>query len=219
MNVTASARPALEMPAIRPTIAALFALCLLPLLVLLTLGAPARAVEAWSGAQGQVGAPRPGWNELEHARWIADGRDDAPRRIYVFMDANCGYCVKLWAQSRPWVDAGKVQLRYLMVGVISPTSGGKAATILADRNPSARLDAYERAHAFGVAPHAMGHPDVEPLDPIPPALGRLLDDHLRLMVGLSLRGTPGIAFRALNGQVATRPGLSAEDMALIFGAL
>ena len=134
------------------------------------------------------------------------------------MDTNCGYCTKLWAQSRPWVDAGKVQLRYLMVGVISPTSAGKAAAILADRNPAARFDAYERARAFGAA-RAMGNPNVEPLDPIPPAVDRVLDDHLRLMAGLSLRGTPGLAFRARNGQVATRPGLSAEDLPLLFGPL
>ena len=193
---------------------------LLPLLAALALVGPAHAAD-WSGggAQARIAVARPTWDDLERARWIADGRDDAPRRIYVFMDANCGYCVKLWAQSRPWVDAGKVQLRYLMVGVISPTSGGKAAAILADRNPAARLDAYERAHAFGATGSTMGNPNVAPLDPIPPELARLLDDHLRLMVGLSLRGTPGIAFRALNGQVATRPGLSADDMGLVFGAL
>ncbi|MEP6505720.1 MAG: thiol:disulfide interchange protein DsbG [Betaproteobacteria bacterium] len=197
-----------------------FRLAILPLLAALALGAPAQAADSWTGggAQARVAVPRPEWNDLERATYLADGRDDAPRRIYVFMDTNCGYCTKLWAQSRPWVDAGKVQLRYLMVGVISPTSAGKAAAILADRNPAARFDAYERARAFG-ASHAMGNPNVEPLDPIPPAFDRVLEDHLRMMAGLSLRGTPGIAFRAQNGQVATRPGLSAEDMALIFGAL
>jgi thiol:disulfide interchange protein DsbG len=198
-----------------------FRLALIPLIAALTLGAPVQAADTWTGggAQARIAVPRPSWDDLERGKWIADGRDDAPRRVYVFMDANCGYCTKLWAASRPWVDAGKVQLRYLMVGVISPTSAGKAAAILADRNPAGRFDAYERAHAFGAASHAMGNPNVEPLDPIPPALDRVLDDHLRMMVGLSLRGTPGIVYRAPNGQLATRPGLSAGDLPLLFGAL
>ncbi len=204
-----------------------FPLALLPLLAALTFGAPTQAAE-WSGgaAQARATAARPTWDDLEQAKWIADGRDDAPRKVYVFMDANCKYCTKFWSDARPWVDAGKVQLRYLMVAVISPTSGGKAAAILADRNPAARLDAYERAHAFGVARMMAGGPrhgledaKLPSLETIPPAIARALGDHERLMTGLELRGTPGIVFRTPNGQVATRPGIAAENMPQIFGAL
>jgi thiol:disulfide interchange protein DsbG len=201
-------------------------LALSPLLAVLALGAPADAAEPWSGggAQTRMAVPRPGWDDLEHAKWIADGRDDAPRRIYVFMDANCKYCTKLWTDARPWIAGGQVQLRYLMVAVISPTSGGKAAAILADKDPARRLDAYERAHSFGVARmlaggphHALSDPNLLPMDPIPAALGDVLAANERLMAGLSLSGTPGIVFRSANGQVATRAGLDPVELPLILG--
>ena len=76
------------------------------------------------------------WKQLEASRWIADGNSSAPRIIYVFTDPNCPFCAKLWADARPWVDSGKVQLRHVIVGILTPTSRGKAATLLTDKNPS-----------------------------------------------------------------------------------
>ena len=114
------------------------------------------------------------WDELEHAGWIADGRDDAPRKIYVFLDPNCPYCTKFWSDARPWVDSGKVQLRHVMVAVISQSSAGKAATLMTDPDPVRRLAAYEQAHAFGIVRMMNGGPrhsledgKLEPLAQIP----------------------------------------------------
>ena len=77
------------------------------------------------------------WGRLEKSHRIVDGRADAPRTVYVFTDPNCPYCNKLWADARPWVDAGKLQLRHVMVGILTPTSVGKAAALLGDKNPAA----------------------------------------------------------------------------------
>src|ERR1700754_2175348 len=77
--------------------------------------------------------------QLEHAHWVLDGSAKAPRTVYVFTDPNCPYCNKFWGDARPWVDSGKVQLRHIMVAVIAPTSAGKAATPLTDRDPAGRL--------------------------------------------------------------------------------
>jgi protein-disulfide isomerase len=46
-----------------------------------------------------------------------------------------------------------------------------------------------------------------------------LTDHERLMLSLGLRGTPGIVFRGLNGQLTTRPGIPPEELPTILGAL
>ena len=91
------------------------------------------------------------WKELEAGRWIADGNISAPRIVYVFTDPNCPFCAKLWADARPWVDSGKVQLRHVIVGILTPTSRGKAAALLTDKNPSKALYAYEALHAPGIA--------------------------------------------------------------------
>ncbi|WP_137311755.1 thiol:disulfide interchange protein DsbG, partial [Staphylococcus aureus] len=32
------------------------------------------------------------WQKMEQSAWIADGRADAPRVVYLFSDPNCPYC-------------------------------------------------------------------------------------------------------------------------------
>ena len=87
--------------------------------------------------------PSPGGVTAYAARWIADGRESAPRTV--FTDPNCPYCNKLWADARPCVDAGKRQLRHVMVGILTPTSAGKAAALLGAKDPAAAMDTHARA--------------------------------------------------------------------------
>lgn len=41
------------------------------------------------------------WQKMEQSAWIADGRADAPRVVYLFSDPNCPYCTMFWEQARP----------------------------------------------------------------------------------------------------------------------
>src|SRR5690554_2582962 len=93
-------------------------------------------------------------SKLESSEWVLDGSASAPRVIYTFSDPNCPFCNRLWQAARPWVDAGKVQLRHVMVGVIREDSAGKVATILGADDPGAMLTQNERrsAHAGVPAP-------------------------------------------------------------------
>ena len=200
-------------------------LVLSPLLVALSLGVPVHAAE-WSGggAQTRSAAARPTWDTLAHSRWIADGRADAPRQVYVFLDANCVYCAKFWADARPWVDSGKVQLRYLLVAVIAPSSVGKAATLLADPDPATRLAAYERSHAFGVARmmqggprHSMDDASLATMPTIPEAVRRTLLANQDLMDALGLQGTPGLVFPGPDGRLAALGGLPASGLDRVLG--
>jgi len=97
--------------------------------------------------QKEIYAPagRELWQRMEKANWLLDGNKDAPRIIYVFADPFCPYCLQFWQQARPWVDAGKVQLRTLLVGVIKPESTGAAAAILAAADPAKTWHDYERS--------------------------------------------------------------------------
>ncbi len=189
------------------------------LLTLAALDAPAAPVP-----RQRAGRAPSRWDELAHSHWIADGRDDAPRKVYVFLDANCIYCAKFWADARPWVDSGKVQLRYLMVAVIAPTSAGKAATLLADPDPARRLAAFERSHAFGVARMLQGGPHASMADanlmptPISNDVARTLETNEGFMTALDLRGTPGIVFRGLDGRLVAIGGIPAAGLESIFGA-
>lgn len=164
------------------------------------------------------------WKQLESSHWIADGRKDAPRTVYVFTDPNCPYCNKFWADARPWVDSGKVVLRHVMVGMLTPTSAGKAAALLAAKDPAAALKAYESGHAAGngkgiasgrVRP--LGDEGLKPLATIPPAIATQLAANERLMASLGLQATPAMAWRDASGAVQMRTGAPPSALATVLG--
>lgn len=162
------------------------------------------------------------WRQLEGSRWIADGRQGA-RVIYAFTDPNCPYCNKLWSEARPWVDAGKLQLRHVMVGILTPTSAGKAAALLAAKDPVAALAAHEREHAGdapqpGQRPRPLEGGSLKPLAAIPDAQQKQLESNARLMASLGLQATPSIVWRDENGALQVRQGVPPGQLRSILGA-
>ena len=164
------------------------------------------------------------WSKLESSHWIEDGKKDAPRTVYVFTDPNCPYCNKFWADARPWVDSGKVVLRHVMVGILAPTSAGKAAALLAAKDPAAALSAYERGHmeqngksiASGrVRP--LADAGLKPLEDIPADIERKLTANHRLMASLGLQATPAMVWRDANGAVQMRTGAPPSEIPAILG--
>lgn len=125
------------------------------------------------------------WQLLENSTWIADGSDDADRILYMFTDPNCPFCHKFWTQARPWVEAGRVQIRHIPVALLADTSAGKAAAWLVADDPSKALNEHETA-----GPQA----GIEPLTDIPEAIAVQLDDNQELMDTLKIEGTPGIFY-------------------------
>ena len=164
------------------------------------------------------------WKQLESSHWIADGQAKAPRTVYVFTDPNCPYCNKFWADARPWVDSGKVTLRHIMVGILTPTSAGKAAALLADKNPSQALAAHERDHAAETAktlasgrPKPLDDKGVKPLATIPAAILGQLDANEKLMAAFGLQATPAVVWRDAAGAVQMRTGAPDAALAEIMG--
>lgn len=164
------------------------------------------------------------WARVEQSDWIADGSAKAPRVVYVVTDPNCPYCNKLWADARPWVDSGKVQLRHIIVGILTPTSQGKAAALLADKDPAAALAAHARANAGATAkamasgrPRPLSEGGLQPLATIPPTIAAQLQANEDLMAALQLQATPALVWQDAQGRLQTRTG--APDTALpgIFG--
>ena len=164
------------------------------------------------------------WSKLESSHWIEDGKKGAPRTVYVFTDPNCPYCNKFWADARPWVDSGKVVLRHVMVGILTPTSEGKAAALLAAKDPAAALAAYERGHvaqngksiASGrVRP--LGDAGLKPLEDIPAEIETKLATNHRLMASLGLQATPAMVWRDADGNVQMRTGASPSELPAILG--
>ena len=142
------------------------------------------------------------WSQLNESSWVLDGRAEAPRIIYTFSDANCPYCHKFWEASRPWVEAGKVQLRHILVGVIRDDSPAKAAAILRAPDPSAALQLNEQRFDDG---------GIKPASNVPDDVLEVLARNQMLMVSTGFRGTPGIVVREEDGTVKKFSGMPQGD--------
>lgn len=149
------------------------------------------------------------WANMEKTHWIADGKKDAPRIVYLFSDPNCPYCNMFWEQARPWVDAGKVQLRHIMVGIIREDSPGKSAALLAAKNPQQALHDHEKVGKAST---------LKALGSIPADVQAKLDANMQLMSELDVAATPAIFYLDEHGNLQQQQGApSPEKLEKILG--
>jgi len=138
------------------------------------------------------------WPALEKSQWIPDGKDSAERVLYVFTDPNCGYCHKFYDKTRPWVEAGKVQLRHVPVAILKPSSIGKAAALMTADDPEQAMRTHEENYRSG---------GIEPMADVPQKLRTQLKAHKGLMAQSGIRGTPGIIYKDSEGNVQVKQGV------------
>jgi thiol:disulfide interchange protein DsbG len=131
------------------------------------------------------------WQALERAAAVTQGAPRPEHLLYVITDADCPYCHDLWLELQPFYVRG-LQVRYVMVGVISPESVGKAAAILEARSPSLALDENEKRWAQ--RPDDLGG-GIAPLRKPRAATTQALRLNEQLMRELGVPGTPALIFR------------------------
>ncbi|MEX2515733.1 MAG: thiol:disulfide interchange protein DsbG [Gammaproteobacteria bacterium] len=160
-------------------------------------------------AQGSVDAIR--WNAIEESAWVADGTDDAEMIVYTFTDPNCRHCHDLWEKLRPWVAAGKVQLRHILVGITKKSSRNKAAAILAAEDPASALNGHEKDFDKG---------GIEPLADIPESIEQALTYNTELMQGLEVTSTPTFFYMDAEKSLKRFRGVpELENFDSLFGSL
>lgn len=150
---------------------------------------------------GQLAAPdvdKETWSRLREADWFADGAEDAGTVIYTFTDPNCPYCHRFREAAAPWVDAGRVQIRHIMVGILKDDSPDKAATILGSPDPAAAL--LRNQNRFDDGGIAVDEERVA-------AARERVEQNNRLMRELGLRATPVIYYRDQEGNMARKQGM------------
>lgn len=101
--------------------------------------------------------------DIGQTTWISEGK--GPHVIYIFFDPNCPYCHKLYVSTRDWVKAGKVELRWIPVGILMPTSAGKAVAMLGAEDPLKAFyqneEHYDKSAGFGAIDEDIATPAVE----------------------------------------------------------
>lgn len=142
------------------------------------------------------------WAKMEKSSWIQDGDKNAPRIVYLFSDPNCPYCNMFWEQARPWVKAGKVQLRHIMVGIIREDSAAKSAALFAAKDPQKALEEHEAAGKGS---------KLQALAKIPTEIEAKLDANMKLMDELELSATPAIFYLDDKGGLQQQQGAPSPD--------
>ena len=149
-------------------------------------------------ARGQTPTARAQMRALQQTHWIPEGSAHPRHVIYVFMDANCPYCHALWLALKPYYRTG-LQVREVLVGVISATSPGKAAAIFNAADPAAALRVNEVRWGRGVDPGGgitpVAHPSAKDM--------RELAHNEALMQAFGFEGTPGMVLADAQGKVYT----------------
>ena len=138
------------------------------------------------------------WAELASSHWVADGDNSAPTTIYAFYDPNCPYCQAFREAATPWIQSGQVQLRHILVGVLTPSSLPKAATILGAVNPHTAYMQNVAQHKHGgiavqESARIRGEPQVQANN--------------QLMQKLGVPATPGIFYKDAEGKLQRHLGM------------
>lgn len=131
---------------------------------------------------------------MDQATWIGEGQGG--RVVWIFFDPNCPYCHKVYERLRPWVGKDGLQFRWVPVGMLTPTSEGKAAAILQARNPLAAFRESENDFNFSAAGPGGG---IAPARRIAGKTRMDLQANLSLLQGENVNGVPLLLFRRKDG--------------------
>lgn len=146
-----------------------------------------------SVAHAQDGAARQKiWSELGHSHWVAQG--NGTRALYVIFDPNCPYCHVLIDELQSQIKPMHLQVRYLIVGFLAPSSSGKAAYILQAKDPLAALLENEKKfnmQHFGGVPETL--PDAKS--------DKILQQNMALLQSSGRRIVPTMIYRQRNGKI------------------
>ena len=150
--------------------------------------------------------------KLEQDPMLVDEGDAKAPIIYVYADANCIFCNRFWNELRPYLQAGKVRVRWAMLAFLKESSVGRAAAILATKDRTAALALDETR--FDKDKEEGG---IAPLHVVPDALRTELLLHTSQMMDIGGQGTPLILYHQADGwhQVEGLP----PDMAKFIGGL
>lgn len=175
-------------------------------LAVVALSAQVCAAGNWISAPG--GSAVGLMQRLDRAHWIAAGAKSPSRVVYVFTDPNCPYCSDLW-KALQTARAADVQIRYLLVAVISADSRGKDAAILESSDPAATLASSERNFAKG---------GVAPKSSWQPGTAETIASNEALMAALHIYGTPGLVYLEKPEEVRVFAGMpDARQLRAIVG--
>jgi len=139
--------------------------------------------------------------QLEKSSYVTEGAAKNPKNvIYVFFDANCPFCHYTWQALQPYEKVG-LQVRWVPVAVLGPTSLPKAIEIMAASDQAAALRTMEQNSGKNWTPSAGSSETAHP------AIVQRIRDNAVLMEKFGIGGTPGVVWKDGQGRVQVKGGM------------
>ncbi|WP_165614498.1 thiol:disulfide interchange protein DsbG [Paraburkholderia ginsengiterrae] len=152
------------------------------------------------------------YRQLDSARYVTDGPVTSTHVIYVFFDPNCIFCNFAWKALRPYIQAG-LQVRWIPVGFLKPTSSQRAVAILEAKEPTRALEINETG--FVASAEEGG---ITSLSVAKPGTLSALTANRALMDAFGGHGTPTFVWKDSRGAIRTKSGMPPlSELATISG--
>ena len=84
------------------------------------------------------------YKTIANTHYIEQGKADAPAKAYIVLDPNCIFCHRLFNQMQADINEGKIAVRWIVIGLMKPSSKNKAANILSSATPLEALKQNEK---------------------------------------------------------------------------
>lgn len=138
------------------------------------------------------------WESLSHSDYIQSGHSGPV--VYDFFDPNCIYCAESYKSELTSTQTGKLTVRYIPVGFLTPSSFGKAAAIMEAKDP---VEALAMDMAGEVNGDTGGIAGIEPRPSVRDAIER--NESLLRETGVDI--VPDLVFRLPDGHVGMVRGV------------
>lgn len=76
---------------------------------------------------------------LKGVRYITDGKNTAPHKMYMVWDPNCSICHIMYGAIKPMIKSGQLQVRFIPVAIRGATSTTKSAEVLNAKTDAAAM--------------------------------------------------------------------------------
>jgi thiol:disulfide interchange protein DsbG len=141
------------------------------------------------------------YRELEKSSHVVEGTLRNPKSVmYVFVDANCPFCHLTWKALQPYQEAG-LQVRWIPVATLGPTSMPKAIEVLAEADPVAAFRKMEENSGKSWTATPQMTEDAKP------EIAEKIRSNGELMGSFGIGGTPGIVWKDQQGKLNVKGGM------------
>ena len=132
------------------------------------------------------------------ARGFTAGAMMNSNAVYVFFDAQCGHCARLWTASVPLHK--KAKFVWIPVGLLNATSTSQGAALLSAADPALSMMEHEKSMTAGQG-------GISASANVAPAIEAALRGNTRLFNNLGIESVPFTITRNLRtGSTVTRAG-------------